>query len=150
MKNAYHKELDAHKSQVEAFKKTKEGQKVMQELDEKRIEKSLKKKQASIKEMKDKLGKPKRPMGAFFLFSKEKVATVQASSQTEKIKEIAKMWNNLSDAEKEPYVAKSKAEMAAYEKELAKWEKKMANSGEGMALLKMKDSLKATKSRAMK
>lgn len=148
MKDDYNQRLAAHKTQLEAFMKTKKGQQLLEERKEQRLEKAVKKKKNLLKALEASTNKPKKPLSSFFVFVAEKV-TGQKNGK-EKVLEAASVWNKMSDTEKAPYVAKSKALGVAYEKDMAAWEKKMASSEEGKTLQKIQEGIKVAKSNAKK
>ncbi|XP_071808429.1 transcription factor A, mitochondrial-like [Asterias amurensis] len=67
--------------------------------------------------------KPKRPMGKYMVFSQEKHPQVRAMnpdlSFTETAKEIARLWRELPDEERESYTAQAKQFMENYNEEMA-------------------------------
>ncbi|VDC03808.1 unnamed protein product [Peniophora sp. CBMAI 1063] len=69
---------------------------------------------------------PKRPLSSYLLFSQEKMDEVKralppGSVPTEFHKELGRLWNNLSDEEKQPYAEKGKELMEAYSKAKAEY-----------------------------
>jgi len=109
-----------------------------------------KSKKAPAKEKKEKAAKdpnaPKRPMGAYFLFSGDMRAKVKADNPDMKVTEIAKhigeLWKNISEKEKEKYQKKADEAKAAYEKEVEKYK---ASGGGGGAAKAKPAAKKATK-----
>jgi len=86
---------------------------------------------------------PKRPQSSYFIFSGEKRPEVSAkfSSIGEVSKELGRLWKELSDDDKKPYVEKAAAAKAAYEIEKAKWEdetKQLRKPGRRKAAAKSK------------
>jgi len=67
---------------------------------------------------------PKRPQSSYLIFSAEKRPEISAKFSTlgEVAKELGRLWKELSDEDKQPYIEKAAAAKAAYEVEKAKWE----------------------------
>lgn len=67
---------------------------------------------------------PKRPQSSYLIFSVEKrpEAAAQFSTLGDVSKELGRLWKELSDEDKQPYVEQAAAAKAAYEVEKAKWE----------------------------
>lgn len=67
---------------------------------------------------------PKRPKSSYLIFSAEKRPEVSAkySSLGEVAKELGRLWNELSEEEKKPYVEQAEIAKAAYEVEKKKWQ----------------------------
>ncbi len=67
--------------------------------------------------------KPKRPLGKYMIFSQEKHPQVRAKnpdlSFTETAKEIARLWRELPDEEKQSYTTQAKEYMENYNEEIA-------------------------------
>lgn len=67
--------------------------------------------------------KPKRAMTAFMCFSKEQRPNVVAKNPDLKFGEVGKtigrLWNDLSEDDKQPYVEVAKADKERYEKEMS-------------------------------
>jgi hypothetical protein len=66
---------------------------------------------------------PKRPLSAYLLFSSDKRPEVAAkfSSLGEVSKELARMWKECTDEEREPYLEKASAAKVTYEVAKEKW-----------------------------
>jgi len=66
---------------------------------------------------------PKRSLGSFFIFSQEKRPEVKNSHPEWRIGEVAKelgrLWKDMSEEEKQPYIDKAAEGKARYEEELA-------------------------------
>ena len=63
--------------------------------------------------------KPKKSTSAWIYFNSETVARLKVEQQMEQkvaFGESAKIWKNMSDADKEPYAAKAKADEDRYQK----------------------------------
>lgn len=73
---------------------------------------------------------PKRPQSSYLIFSAEKRPEVAAQFSTlgEVAKELGRLWKELSDEDKQPYVEQAAAAKAAYEVEKAEWEKQNKKS----------------------
>ncbi len=67
---------------------------------------------------------PKRPKSSYLFFSAEKRPEISANFSTlgEVAKELGRLWNELSDEDKQPYVEQAEAAKAVYEVEKAKWQ----------------------------
>ncbi|CAL1543385.1 unnamed protein product [Lymnaea stagnalis] len=75
-------------------------------------------------------GMPRKPVGAFSVFVAENF-----SQRTDNVpvsihfKTLLNHWNQMSDAEKDPYIKKTKELKAKYQEDIAKWEKEMIQVG---------------------
>merc|ERR1719233_34871 len=82
-----------------------------------------------LKAPKDPL-KPKKPMGAYFLYLNEKRASIREEfpelSMTDVSKKASEMYKQLSDKEKQSYEKRFKKELAQYEEALAEYAKNNA------------------------
>lgn len=83
---------------------------------------------ASAKKNKE-LGKPVKPVGAFFLFCKSEQHHRGSRSITEFQVELSNKWQNLSESARQKYMQEAAKSQDAYEKALELWEKKMINLG---------------------
>ena len=69
--------------------------------------------------------KPKKPTSAWIYFNTEMVAKLKAEQSLEQkdaFTKSAEIWKGLSDADKEPYLAKSRADEGRYKKQLLELE----------------------------
>merc|ERR1711981_905437 len=70
---------------------------------------------------------PKKPLTPFFLFSQEKRKEVVEENPTFKLAQIGKrmgqMWRELSQEQKDVYIARQKTAMVEYKKVRAEYEK---------------------------
>lgn len=72
------------------------------------------------------LGKPKRPLNGFFLFSAGfKQKNLNKEENRAQIKLMAQKWSQLSEAEKAPYNARAAEALVKYREDMKKWEEKM-------------------------
>jgi len=73
------------------------------------------------KPKKEKTG-PKRPLNAYMCFNIETRPTIVKENPTMQasaiFKELGKLWQQMSDADKAPFVEKSKADKKRYEREI--------------------------------
>lgn len=91
------------------------------------IEKS---KHEKVKRKREVFGKPKKPPSAFVYYLQFKKSERDADKPfPEWIKATTSAWNELSEAEKEPFFAQATQRMTEYKKDLDEWEMKMMNSG---------------------
>lgn len=76
-------------------------------------------KSSKRKSEKERYGKPKRPMSAYILFTNEHRDSMRRKYPDEKMTDITKRladkWNNMSDSEKEKYVAQASREKSRYQ-----------------------------------
>ncbi|XP_028838746.1 high mobility group protein B3b [Denticeps clupeoides] len=86
---------------------------------------------------------PRRPPSGFFLFCSEKRPSIKAQYPNIGIGDVAKklgeMWNNLTDSEKQPYVAKSNKLKDKYKKDLADYKKGSLGGGDKASKASSKD-----------
>ena len=101
--------------EMQAMKATLKPTKVKKE----KVEKPVKEKKE--KKVAKKAEGPKKPLTSYFLFVKEKTASVKETHPDMASKDVAKtlggMWKSLSDAEKLPYTEKAAADRARYQAE---------------------------------
>lgn len=96
---------------------------------EKAYKKALKEKKSLMND----LGRPKRSINSgYSLFYKEKFSTYHqtGTKASETGKMLAEAWNNLSEAQKEPYVLRFNKFKEEYDAELNAWKEKMATNEE--------------------
>ncbi|KAI4892367.1 hypothetical protein NFI96_023302 [Prochilodus magdalenae] len=81
---------------------------------------------------------PKRPPSGFFIFCSEHRPKIKAQYPHMGIGEVAKklgeMWNNLTDAHKQPYVIKSNKLKDKYQQDIADYKSKGKVGGMGMSM----------------
>ncbi|KAI3408132.1 hypothetical protein GPALN_011983 [Globodera pallida] len=116
------------------FEKLTDDQK--KDLWNKHVEKMNKRRRLQIKrklhEFYAETNRPKQPLSSYMIFMKERL-----EKQTEPIKtrderkkffgETGQQWGQMTDAEKQPYVAQAQGNIPAYHKEMAEWKQKYAN-----------------------
>lgn len=68
----------------------------------------------TLKDEKANAGRPKRPPSAFIFFSMSEQKNQPGSKPTEIIKHNKDIWNNMSDADKRPYLEKADALRRTY------------------------------------
>lgn len=82
------------------------------------------------KKMKKDSRAPKRPASAFLLFSGERRGAVKEANpgihNTEISKELGKLWREMSDEQKKPYVDQEKAERVKYNEDMAYYKEQIA------------------------
>jgi len=92
-----------------------------------------------LKDMLESLGKPKRPLTGYMLFSKDRRARMTASerqkSPTEQISMLAAEWKGLSEAQKLPYLDKYEKLKAEHDRVMEKWTEKMSREGKMTGIL---------------
>lgn len=68
---------------------------------------------------------PKRPMSAFLMFAQNRRAELRrknpAMKNTEVSQILGEMWRNMSDDERQPFVAQEESERAVYKTKFAEW-----------------------------
>lgn len=78
---------------------------------------------------------PKRPPSGFFLFCSEHRPKIKAQNPSLGIGEVAKklgaMWNNMTDSNKQPFLAKADLLKEKYRKDVAFYKRKGKPSGAG-------------------
>jgi len=94
---------------------------------------------AELKDMLESLGKPKRPLSGYMLFSKDRRARMTASesqkSPPDLIKMFAAEWKGLSEAQKQPYLDKYEKLKAEHDRVMEKWTEKMSREGKMAGIL---------------
>lgn len=85
---------------------------------------------SQIKQKLADLGKPKRPLTAFFLFMQDnKMLKDSQVSQKDWMKNISKEWKNLTMEAKNKYTAEAVRLTEKYKTDIKKWEKNMIQEG---------------------
>lgn len=78
------------------------------------------------------IGKPTRPVNAYWLWLNDNRAQIQKDAGTNKIGKVGKLagerWKNLSAAEKAPYENKAEERKKAYRAEFDKWKESKGGS----------------------
>ena len=83
-----------------------------------------------LKDMLNRMKKPKRPLNSYMLYAEEARKNLPASlSPTEKTKRMGSEWEKMSAYQKSTYEKKAADLNANFEKALNKWEKKMEREG---------------------
>ena len=99
-----------------------------------KLKKAYEKEKAKYDKEKAKNAPPKRPMTAFFLFSKDKRPALREANADLKITEIAKLlgadWRKASEKAKAPYKKKAKTLSDKYRAALEKWKAKQPSEEE--------------------
>lgn len=91
-------------------------------------EKRKDKKKRLQKQFYKETNKPKRPMGAYMIFSMEQSKKLN-KSPLEASKQIKELWDKLTDSEKEKYKHQYQKGKQQYDIEMAQWEAKMIEQG---------------------
>ncbi|XP_070161922.1 transcription factor A, mitochondrial [Polyergus mexicanus] len=85
---------------------------------------------SQIKQKLADLGKPKRPLTAFFLFMQDnKMLKDSQVSQKDWMKNISKEWKNLTIEAKNKYIAEAARLSEIYKTDIKKWERNMIQEG---------------------
>jgi len=148
------KNLPAHKKgpmvaqyEAEKVKFQKLMDKVPEEVKEKVKEEKRQKKAftsgrnaaAELKAMLERLGKPKRPLTGYMLFSKDRRARMTASELQKSPPDIIRMlgaeWKGLPEAQKQPYNDKYEKLKAEHDRVMEKWTEKMVREGKMSGIL---------------
>jgi len=148
------KNLPAHKKgpmvaqyEAEKVKFQKLMDKVPEEVKEKAKEEKRQKKAftsgrnaaAELKAMLERLGKPKRPLTGYMLFSKDRRARMTASELQKSPPDIIRMlgaeWKGLPEAQKQPYNDKYEKLKAEHDRVMEKWTEKMVREGKMSGIL---------------
>jgi len=96
----------------------------------KHLGKQKKSAEAELKSLFEKLKKPKKPLSAYMLYTMDRRPKLSANlSSTEKVKQMAAEWRQLSKQTKELYERKNKELLVKYEEDLEKWSMKMFEEG---------------------
>jgi len=109
---------------------------------EKRQKKTIKSGRSAAVELKDmleSLGKPKRPLTGYMLFSKDRRARLTASegqkSPTDLVTMFGAEWKGMSEAQKQPYLDKYEKLKAEHDRVMEKWTEKMSKEGKMAGIL---------------
>ncbi|XP_020297794.1 ARS-binding factor 2, mitochondrial [Pseudomyrmex gracilis] len=88
------------------------------------------KEKSQIKQKLEELGKPKRPLSAFFLFMQDKMSTKNPEiSQKDWMSNISKEWKDMTKEVKTKYIDQARHLTEKYKAELQKWEEDMIKAG---------------------
>ncbi|XP_014476630.1 PREDICTED: transcription factor A, mitochondrial [Dinoponera quadriceps] len=118
----YKQKLDAYNNSL-----TKEQRILI--IDELKKKKNTSEKNQTKKKLME-LGKPKRPLSAYFIFMMNKKADKDSTiSQKEWVKNISNEWNNMTTKDKDKYYTEAKQLQEKYNSELKKWVEDMIKSG---------------------
>lgn len=98
------------------------------------------------------LGRPKRPMNGFLLFSADKKPkNLNRDQNREQIKQMAQEWAQMSEKEKAPYNNRAADALVKYREDVKKWEEKMiAQNHEDVVRRKTTTTTKDSKTRSSK
>lgn len=109
---------------------------------EKRQKKAIASGRSAVVELKDmleSLGKPKRPLSGYMLFSQDRRARMTASERQKSPSDLVKMfaaeWKGMSDAQKQPYLDKYEKLKAEHDRVMEKWTAKMSREGKMAGIL---------------
>ncbi|EFX83491.1 hypothetical protein DAPPUDRAFT_315773 [Daphnia pulex] len=132
MMNEFHEKIKTHPEALQQYYSTlTDAQRVQLEAAKKTRMESLKKIRSKFELRKS--GKPTRPTGMFGVFVKDVYSKKTDHSTTYfgtgHLKEISKVWNNLTPEEKAPYKFKYEKDEKEYRKKLAEWEEEMIRQG---------------------
>ncbi|CAH0755684.1 unnamed protein product [Diatraea saccharalis] len=128
MTKEYEKDLEDYRKIKELYEKSltdqqkADIQRVKEELAEAREKRKLK---AEYKEM----GRPKKPMSSYFLFSQTKKESFQSKNLKEFQENVKSEWVKLPESERIKYEKQAQNLMDKYKKDLEAWELKMINIG---------------------
>lgn len=120
MEAQYQSALKAYKAEMDAFKATEAGKKYLEDKKSANAEKRLAKEKLAIKKLKEDLGRPKRPVSAFLSFNLANTDTSKPFGPQTKAN--AEKWKSMTDAQKAPFIAKTKELEEKYLKDIAAWE----------------------------
>ncbi|XP_049646485.1 transcription factor A, mitochondrial [Suncus etruscus] len=139
--DAYRVEWDAYKKELDRIKKQLTPDQLAS-LEEKRMQKLLKKKNVTKREL-TALGKPKRPRTAYNIFVAERFQEIQDESAQKKMKAVNENWKILSSAEKQEYIQRAEDDKIRYDNEMKVWEEQMTEAGrQDLIRFKRKSSAK--------
>jgi len=109
---------------------------------EKRQKKAIASGRSAVVELKDmleSLGKPKRPLSGYMLFSQDRRARMTASERQKSPSDLVKMfaaeWKGMSDAQKQPYLDKYEKLKAEHDRVMETWTAKMSREGKMAGIL---------------
>jgi len=92
-----------------------------------------------LKEMLDQLGKPKRPLTSYMLFSVERRARMTASERQKAPADVVRMlgaeWKAMSDAQKQPFLDKYGKIKNEHDRAMERWTQKMSKEGKMSGIL---------------
>jgi len=134
-KKKYRAKLDNLPEEV--IKKAKEEKK------EEKKEKTLNKKSAAaasdLLKVYEELNKPKKNRSAYIYFSVDKRSSLPESMKAaDKIKAIAKAWNDLPENARNKYEAKAAKDKERYKQEMAVWKAKIKQDGSAQQISELK------------
>ncbi|KPJ15619.1 Transcription factor A, mitochondrial [Papilio machaon] len=109
------------------------------------VAKEKRKLKAELKEM----GKPKKPMSSYFLFTQTKKDLLQGNNMKEYQEQMKKDWLKLPESERVKYEKQAQLLMDKYKKDLEAWEMKMVAIGR-TDLVRQKPTRQPRKSKAVK
>merc|ERR1719154_406495 len=125
MKQVYNKEMETYASKLakvpqEVLDNAKDNRKSKRMLKE--GTQGKKEAEAELKSLLEKLKKPMKPNSAYISFSKERRPHLSPNLKPgDRVKELAKEWNQASPETKEKYNKAYARSIAKYEKDLEKW-----------------------------
>ena len=92
-----------------------------------------------LKEMLDQLGKPKRPLTSYMLFSVDRRARMTASERQKAPADVVRMlgaeWKAMSDAQKQPFLDKYEKIKSEHDRAMERWTQKMSKEGKMSGIL---------------
>ncbi|KAI8794882.1 transcription factor A, mitochondrial isoform X2 [Biomphalaria glabrata] len=116
--------LEKYKQDMKMFLENITPDQISQ-LETKKLKNTARKKKLERKS----LGHPKKPVGAFGNFVREKFSERTDEPVAQFFKHISDQWHTMSDKEKEPYVIKAEEGKASYKEQIKNWEKEMMSLG---------------------
>ncbi|RVE45442.1 hypothetical protein evm_009877 [Chilo suppressalis] len=128
MMKEFEKDMEDYRKIKELYEKSltdqqkADIQRVKEELSEAREKRKLK---ADYKEM----GRPKKPMSSYFLFSQTKKDSFKSSNLKEFQELVKSEWVKLPESDRVKYEKQAEELMNKYKKDLEAWEIKMINIG---------------------
>lgn len=128
MAKEYEKDLEDYKkikAMYESSLTDKQKEDIKRLKEEMAIAKEKRKTKAEYKE----LGRPKKPMSSYFLFTQSRSEVFKGKALKEFQEEIKKEWIKLPASEKVKFEKQASDLMAKYKKDLEAWELKMISIG---------------------
>uniref|UniRef100_A0A914IGR6 HMG box domain-containing protein n=1 Tax=Globodera rostochiensis TaxID=31243 RepID=A0A914IGR6_GLORO len=112
------------------FEKLTNGEK--KDLWDKHVEKRNNRMKKKLNKFYAETNRPKRPLPSYLVFKKKcfEKQTEPFKTKDERLKfhtEMGRQWQQMTNAEKKPYVDQAQCNIAAYHKEMAEWKQKYAN-----------------------
>jgi len=132
------KRSDAYKQELLKLKKSPDGMKLLEERRKATHSKSIKSLQAKIRKIKREAKRPAKAGNAYSTYVQANIAKFQGAKASDRMKQAAQSWKNLSESEKQAFrdqALKAKAESA---KTMKDWETKNKTSVEQIETLQKK------------